>query len=146
MFSLGRKKKTGCKHKLYFLEKECAFPTWLFIYKPWDHRVPSLWGPWTPSGTALCPCAPALRQAGPGQLSCPVSGTSDCPQSQMALAAQGWFCFIFLSASQPLTLPSSVFSGLTLSFQILSVFLNLTHAGLTFLSVFTRTDPLPPCS
>lgn len=33
VFSLGRKKKTDCRHKLYFLEKECVFPTCLFIYK-----------------------------------------------------------------------------------------------------------------
>lgn len=64
VFSLGRKKKTGCKHKIHFLEKECAFPTCLFIYKPWEHWVPLLWGPWAPSGTALCPCSPALLQTG----------------------------------------------------------------------------------
>ena len=92
-FSLGRKKKTGCKHKLYFSEKECSFPTCLFIYKPWEHWVPLLWGPWTPSGTALCPCAPALCHSGPGQLLCPVWGTRAClaksrAKSQMALAAQ----------------------------------------------------------
>lgn len=55
-----KKNKTGCKHKIHFLEKECAFPTCLFIYKPWEHWVPLLWGPWAPSGTALCPCSPAL--------------------------------------------------------------------------------------
>lgn len=87
VLSLGRKKKTGCKHKLYFLEKECAFPTCLFIYKPWEHRVPSLWGTWTSLGTALCPHAPALCQAAHGQQSCPDWGTSICPQLQMALAA-----------------------------------------------------------
>lgn len=58
VFALGRKKKkkTGCKHKIHFLEKECAFPTCLFIYKPWEHWVPLLWGPWAPSGTVpqLC--------------------------------------------------------------------------------------------
>lgn len=61
VFSLGRKKKPSCKHKLHFLEKECAFPTCLFIYKPWEHWVPLLWGPWAPSGTGLCLCAPALH-------------------------------------------------------------------------------------
>lgn len=60
VFFRKKKKKTGCKHKIHFLEKECAFPTCLFIYKPWEHWVPLLWGPWAPSGTALCPCSPAL--------------------------------------------------------------------------------------
>lgn len=123
-----KKKKIGCKHKLYFSEKECAFPTCLFIYKPWEHWVPLLWGPWAPSGTALCPCAPALCHSGPGQLLYPVWGTRACLQSQMALAALSSGC-ILLSATWPPPLtpspPSLVFSSLILKFLTLNMFLNL---------------------
>lgn len=135
VFSLGRrrrkKKKTGCKHKLYFLEKECAFPTCLFIYKPWENWVPELWGPWAPSGTALSPCAPALRQSDPGQLLCPVWGTRACLQSQMAsglktAVSSGW---IFLQARHPTPLPPGLLAwSLPASFsdsRTLSMFLKL---------------------
>ena len=126
-----KKKKTGCKHKLYFLEKECAFPTCLFIYKPWENWVPELWGPWAPSGTALSPCAPALRQSDPGQLLCPVWGTRACLQSQMAsglktAVSSGW---IFLQARHPTPLPPGLLAwSLPASFsdsRTLSMFLKL---------------------
>lgn len=124
VFSLGRekeKKKTGCKHKLYFLEKECAFPTCLFIYKPWEHWVPLLWGLWAAPGTAPCPCAPSLRHSGPSQLLYPVWGRRACLQSQMALAAQDCSSvWLYLSATRPLpptpSLPSPVFSSFLLRY------------------------------
>lgn len=105
VFSLGRKKKPGCKHKLYFLEKECAFPTCLFIYKPWERWVPWPRGTRAPSGpVVLCMCAsPALGRLWPTVVSC--LGTKCRPLLQMALAARGW-APVLLSLTLPARNPS----------------------------------------
>lgn len=74
-----KKKKTGCKHKLYFLEKECVFPTCLFIYKSWEHWVPWLWGTWAPSGTAVLSVCASSASGGPWPTAVSRLGTERLP-------------------------------------------------------------------
>lgn len=64
--ALGReKKKTGCKHKLYFLGERMCVSTCLFIYKPWEHWVPLLWDSGLPLALPFVhvPCSPAATVA-----------------------------------------------------------------------------------
>lgn len=124
-----RKRKTGCKHKLYFLEKECASPHACLFISPGS--TGSRYGDsGLPLALPLVHVPQLLRHSGPSQLFCPVWGRRACLQSQMALAAQDWAlpsgC---RPATQPLpphppaSLPQS--SSFVLRFLTLNIFLNL---------------------
>lgn len=142
VFSLGRK-KTGCKHKLYFLEEECVFPTCLFIYKPRStkfHRC----GYTSPTLVPrLC-----VRMTLANCCVLPVWGASaGCRNGIGSPRLVTWP--LRVSSSPPwLTLPSVVLWGrLVLSSRVQALL--LPPAGLAFPYCFTAPGPslpLPDCT